>query len=58
MRRAVELMVEKITAAKAQPKRVIWRVCCGGLSLANYQDERYEAAADHFQRIYKESFIE
>lgn len=26
MRRAVELMSEKITAAEAQPKRVIWRV--------------------------------
>lgn len=58
MRRAVELMGEKIKAAEAQPTRVIWRVCCGGLCLANYQEDRYEAAADHFQRVYKEAFLE
>ena len=58
MRRAIELMGEKIKAAEAQPKRVIWRVCCGGLCLANYREDQYEKAADHFLRIYKESFME
>lgn len=58
MKRAVELMGEKITAAEAQPKRVIWRVCCGGLCLANCQEDQYEKAADHLLRIYKESFME
>lgn len=56
MRRAVELMGEKIKAAEAQPKRVIWRVCCGGLCLANYREDQYEKALDHFLRAYKESF--
>lgn len=58
MRRAVELMTGKITAAEAQPKRVIWRVCCGGVCVANYQEDRYEAAVDHFQRAYREWFME
>ena len=58
MRRAVELMNEKITAAEAQPKRVIWRVCCGGVCLGNYQEDRYEAAAEHFLRVYNDSFME
>lgn len=39
MRRAVELMSEKITAAEAQPKRVIWRVCRDGICLANYRED-------------------
>lgn len=58
MRRAVELMGEKITAAEAQPKRVIWRVCCGGVALGNYREDQYDKAADHLLRIYKESFLE
>lgn len=58
MRRAVELMSEKIKSAEAQPKRVIWRVCCGGLCLANYREDQYEKAADHLLRIFKESFME
>jgi hypoxanthine phosphoribosyltransferase len=58
MRRAVELMGEKITAAEAQPNRVIRRICRGGICLANYREDWYEAAADHFQRIHKESFME
>lgn len=58
MRRAVELMSEKITAAEAQPKRVVWRVCCGGLCLANYREDRFEKAADHLLRIFKTSFME
>jgi hypothetical protein len=58
MRRAVELMGEKIKAAEAQPKRVIWRVCCGGLCLENYREDQYEKAADHFLSVYKESFME
>jgi hypothetical protein len=58
MRHAVELMGEKITAAEAQPQRVIWRVCCGGLCLGNYREDQYEAAAQHFLSIYKDSFME
>lgn len=58
MRYAVGLMGEKIKAAEAQPKRTIWRVCCGGLALANYREDQYERAADHLLRIYKESFME
>ncbi len=58
MRHATELMSEKIKAAEAQPKRVIWRVCCGGLALGNYPESQYEKAADHLLRVYKESFVE
>ncbi|MHA6234226.1 hypothetical protein [Pseudomonas fluorescens group sp. PF-69] len=58
IRRAVELMSEKIKSAEAQPKRIIWRVCCGGSCLANYQEDQYEKAADHLLRIFKESFME
>ena len=58
MRFARNAMDEKIKAAEAQPERVIWRVCRGGICLGNYPEHRYEAAADHFQRIYKESFME
>ncbi|VVN74708.1 hypothetical protein [Pseudomonas fluorescens] len=58
LRYARDLMDEKIKAAEAQPKRVVWRVCCGGLCLANYQEDQYEKAADHLLRIFKESFME
>ena len=58
MRHAVEIMDEKIRAAEALPKRVIWRVCCGSLCLANYRENQYGKALDHFLVAYKESFAE
>lgn len=56
MRRATELMNEKIKAAEAQPKRCVWRVCVGGWVDANYREEDYDKAADHLLRIFKERF--
>jgi hypothetical protein len=51
-------MSENIKAAEAQLRRVIWRICCGGLRPSNYQEDRFEAAAEHVLRAYKESFTE
>ena len=58
MRSAFELMGEKIKAAEAQPKRVVWRVCRGGVCEGNYREEQYEKAVDHLQRIFKGKFME
>lgn len=58
LRFAREKADEKIKAAEAQPKRVIWRVCCGGIALGNYREEHYEKAADHLLRVFKALFME
>ncbi|MEB0220132.1 hypothetical protein [Pseudomonas sp. AB12(2023)] len=58
IRFARDLMSEKIKAAEAQPERVIWRVCSGGVARGNYQEDQYEKAADHLLRIYKEYFMQ
>lgn len=58
LRYARDQAEQKIKAAEDLPKRVIWRVCCGGLALGNYPESQYEQAADHLIRIYKESFVE
>ncbi len=57
LRFARDAMDEKIKAAEAQPKRIVWRVCRGGLCEANYQEDQYEKAADHLLRIFKDRFM-
>ncbi|MFW0757728.1 hypothetical protein ACN1C3_23865 [Pseudomonas sp. H11T01] len=57
LRYARTAMDDKIKAAEAQPKRTVWRVCRGGVCVANYREDQYEAAADHLLRIYKERFM-
>ena len=44
LRFARDSMDVKIKAAEAQPKRIVWRVCRGGLCEANYQEDQYEKA--------------
>lgn len=51
-------MDEKIKAAEATPKRVVWRVCRGGVCVGNYPEDQYEKAADHLLRIFKPKFME
>jgi hypothetical protein len=58
LRYARDHAVSKIKAAEQSAKRVVWRVCKGAVCVANYQEEEYEAAADHVLRIYKEAFIQ
>ncbi|WP_339429602.1 hypothetical protein [Pseudomonas taetrolens] len=57
LRFARDAMDEKIKAAEAQPKRIVWRVCRDGLCEANYQEDQYEKAADHLLRIFKDKFM-
>lgn len=58
MRYARDQMAERIKAAGAQPKRIVWRVCRGGVCGANYREDQYEKAADHLLRIFKSKFME
>lgn len=58
LRFARDAMDEKIKAAEAQPKRIVWRVCRGGVCEANYQEDQYEKAADHLLRIFKANFMD
>ena len=58
LRFARDAMDGKIKAAEAQPKRIVWRVCRGGVCEANYQEDQYEKAADHLLRIFKAKFID
>ena len=57
LRFARDSMDVKIKAAEAQPKRIVWRVCRGGLCEANYQEDQYEKAADHLLRIFKDRYM-
>lgn len=57
MRRAIELMAEKIKAAEAQARRTVWRVSNGTFCEGNYREEDFEQAADHLLRIYKGEFM-
>jgi hypothetical protein len=57
-RYAREKMDEKIKAAEAMPKRIVWRVCRGGVCDGNYPEDQYEKAADHLLRIFKDKFME
>lgn len=58
MRYARDQMADKIKAAEAQPKRIVWRVCRGSVCEANYQEDQYEKAADHLLRIFKAKFMD
>jgi len=58
LRFARDAMDEKIKAAEAQPKRIVWRVCRGGVCETNYREDQYEKAADHLLRIFKGKFME
>lgn len=51
LRYAREQADEKVTAAKAQPKRVAWRVCRGGNCEGNYCEGESERVADHLPHI-------
>ncbi|MDX9667975.1 hypothetical protein QMK50_23785 [Pseudomonas sp. P5_152] len=57
LRYARKTMDEKIKAAEAEPKRTVWRLCRGGLCVANYPEDQYEKAADQLLQIYKEHFM-
>ncbi|MGX5795591.1 hypothetical protein ACWHY4_17690 [Pseudomonas sp. E2-15] len=57
LRFARDAMDEKIKAAEATPKRVVWRVCRGGVCEKNYPEDQYEKTADHLLRIFKEKFM-
>lgn len=58
MRYARDQMAENISAAEAQPRRMVWRVCRGGVCKGNYREDQYEKAADHLLRIFKAKFME
>ncbi|WP_340050966.1 hypothetical protein [Pseudomonas proteolytica] len=58
LRFARDAIDEKIKAAEATPKRVVWRVCRGGACEGNYPEDQYEKAADHLLRIFKAKFVE
>jgi hypothetical protein len=49
---------DMVKAAEDGAKRAVWRVCRGGLCVANYQEDRYDAAAAHLVRIFQDQFVE
>jgi len=57
LRYARQQMDEKIKAAEAQPKRVVWQVISGSLIDKYFREEDYEKAADHLLSIFKEKFV-
>lgn len=58
LRFARDTAADKIKAAEEQPKRIVWRVCRGAICVGNYREEDHEKTADHFLRIFKETFME
>ncbi|MFJ7792275.1 hypothetical protein [Pseudomonas sp. NPDC096950] len=58
LRAARSIIEEKIKAAEAQPKRIVWQVCRDGVIDKYFREERFEAAADHLLSIFKERFQE
>ena len=58
LRSARNIIEEKIKAAEAQPKRIVWQVCRGGVIDRYFREDQFEAAADHLLSIFKERFEE
>lgn len=58
LRAARNIIEEKIKAAEAQPKRIIWHVYRGGVIDRYFREDQFEAAADHLLSIFKERFEE
>ncbi|WP_438301630.1 hypothetical protein [Pseudomonas sp. NMS19W] len=57
-RAARDIIKEKISAAEAQPKRIVWQVCRGGVIDKYFREEQFERAADHLIAIFKNRFEE
>ena len=58
LRAARKIIEEKIKATEAQPKRIVWQVCRGGVIDRYFREDQFEAAADHLLSIFKERFEE